>query len=232
MATRCCRCCRTCPKPPVLIVVATLARAMGDGDENSGQDMGALIRTLDRIRAATGAHVMAVHHAGKDTSKGARGHSSLRAAVDTEVQVTRDGMVITAQTRKQRDMDGSRSLTCGLLPVDLGHDEDGDPVMSCVTRLTEPLPPAPPKLTGQPAIAMQALGDALARHGRVMFGDMFPQNRQAVSLDVWREYCDRHSLSTGDAESSKRAAFYKTRSALHEKGLICIIDGHFWRVSE
>ncbi len=63
------------PSSPALVVVDTLARAMGEGDENSGQDMGAMIRTLDLIRGETGAHVLVVHHAGKDTSKGARGHS-------------------------------------------------------------------------------------------------------------------------------------------------------------
>jgi RecA-family ATPase len=35
---------------PALIIIDTLARAMGGGDENSGQDMGALIRNVDLIR--------------------------------------------------------------------------------------------------------------------------------------------------------------------------------------
>ncbi|WP_170468125.1 MrcB family domain-containing protein, partial [Ruegeria arenilitoris] len=36
------------------------------------------------------------HHTGKDTSRGARGHSSLKGAVDAEISITRDGDIITA----------------------------------------------------------------------------------------------------------------------------------------
>ena len=61
------------PEPPSLIVIDTLARSMGEGDENSTRDMGAFVRSMDALRADTGAHVMVVHHSGKDRSLGARG---------------------------------------------------------------------------------------------------------------------------------------------------------------
>ena len=44
--------------------------------------MGALVKHFDKIRQATGAHVMVVHHSGKDAARGARGHSLLRAATE------------------------------------------------------------------------------------------------------------------------------------------------------
>ena len=40
--------------PYALIVIDTLARSMGSGDENASPDMGAFVRNLDRLRAATG----------------------------------------------------------------------------------------------------------------------------------------------------------------------------------
>ncbi len=49
--------------------------------------MGALVRCMDLIRQETGACVLFVHHSGKDAAKGARGHSLLRAAIDTEIEV-------------------------------------------------------------------------------------------------------------------------------------------------
>ena len=73
-----------------LVVIDTLARAMPGGDENGPQDMTAVIRNMDRLRASTGAHVMLVHHLGKDASRGARGHSSLLGAVDTELTLTKE----------------------------------------------------------------------------------------------------------------------------------------------
>jgi hypothetical protein len=48
--------------------------------------MGAFINVIDHIREKTGAAVLVVHHSGKDPNKGGRGHSSLYAAVDTEIK--------------------------------------------------------------------------------------------------------------------------------------------------
>lgn len=39
---------------PALIVIDTLARVMGDGDENAARDMGKLVQSVDRLRAETG----------------------------------------------------------------------------------------------------------------------------------------------------------------------------------
>ena len=217
---------------PALIVVDTLARAMGGGDENSGQDMGALIRNVDKLRQELGSHVMLIHHSGKDAARGMRGHSSLKGAVDTEIELTRSGDVIVAEAKKQRDLESKLTFSYQLRGVKIGEDEDGDPVFSAVVEPTEAPVKRAPKLRGQQLIAMQALSDAMAHHGETKHGDMFPSNGQCVSLDRWREYCDRHSLSSGEGESSRRAAFHKVRNALQEKDLVRVIDGFAWRVAE
>jgi len=72
---------------PDLIVIDTLARSFGGGNENSSEDMGAFINIIDYIRTQTGAAVLVVHHSGKDTAKGMRGHSALFGAVDSELEV-------------------------------------------------------------------------------------------------------------------------------------------------
>jgi hypothetical protein len=221
------------PGLPLLIVVDTLSRAMAGGDENAAGDMTALIRNLDTIREATGAHVMVVHHAGKDSAKGARGHSSLRAATDTEIELTTEGNLRVAKVSKQRDNPGDEEFAFTLRSVQLGLDEDGDMVSSCVVEESDEAPKArKPRLTGQPLIAMQALGDALADHGRIVRGEAFPTNRHCVTLEQWREYCDRHSLSSGDGRSSRRTAFHKAKTKLHEEGLVRIVDGFAWRCEE
>ena len=116
---------------PGLVVIDTLSRALAGGDENSPTDMGALVKHLDALRKASGAHILVVHHSGKDASKGARGHSLLRAATDTEIEI-RDGQIAVT---KQRDLDGSWSTPFSLEEVELGRDEDGDAITSCVIRL-------------------------------------------------------------------------------------------------
>ncbi|WP_050783468.1 AAA family ATPase [Methylobacterium nodulans] len=116
-----------------LIVIDTLSRVMSGGDENSSVDMGGLVKNLDLIRHHTKAHVMVVHHSGKDQAKGARGHSLLRAALDTELEVA--DREITVQ--KQRDMDQSWSAQFDLEVIPLGHDEEGDLITSCVMCFVE-----------------------------------------------------------------------------------------------
>lgn len=125
------------PGAPLLIVVDTLSRIMAGGDENSAADMTAIIRNIDAIREATGAHVMLVHHTGKDAARGARGHSSLRAATDTEIEVANEDGQRAAMVTKQRDYQGGETFAFALKSVPLGFDQDGDEVSSCVVEVAD-----------------------------------------------------------------------------------------------
>lgn len=214
---------------PSLIVIDTLARSMGEGSENEGADMGAFIRSIDHIRAETGAHVMVIHHSGKDQARGARGHTSLKGAVDTEIEVTRSEGVIQATASKQRDMSSGKVFAFRLRQMVLGLDQDGDEVTSCSVEPTEPIEDRP-KLTARQVIAMQALDDAIAHYGERRSGDLFPHNRHIVTVERWREFCDRHTLSDGESDSARRMAFKRARDSLHKKGLIRQIDGYVWKV--
>lgn len=126
--------CQQRPGLPLLIVIDTLSRIMAGGDENNAADMTALIRNIDAIREATGAHVMLVHHTGKDAARGARGHSSLRAATDTEIEVQNEDGNRAAIVTKQRDYQGGETFAFNLKSVTLGTDQDGDEVTSCVVE--------------------------------------------------------------------------------------------------
>jgi hypothetical protein len=114
-----------------LIVIDTLSRALAGGDENSSTDMGALVKNVDALRAATGAHLLVVHHSGKNKANGARGHSLLRAATDTEIEIEAGLIAVT----KQRDLDKSWSSGFVLEEHILGEDEDGDYIKSCTVKL-------------------------------------------------------------------------------------------------
>jgi hypothetical protein len=132
-----------CGHQVVLIVVDTLARSMAGGDENSAEDMGRLVANADYVRAETGAALGFVHHSGKDAGKGARGHSSLRAAIDTEISVEGQSGTRTASVTKQRDLPGDGRFAFELLPVVIGQGEEGESVTSCTVRYADA--PAQPK---------------------------------------------------------------------------------------
>ncbi len=138
--------------PCRLVILDTLSRAMAGGDENSGKDMTAAVASIDAIRAATGAHVAVVHHCGKDEARGARGHSSLRAAVDTEIEVTRvDGESIsTVRVTKQRDMSIGEPMPFSLPSITLGADRRGKPITSCTVHHEDSIMAATKAKAGRP----------------------------------------------------------------------------------
>jgi len=115
-----------------LIVVDTLAQATPGANENSSDDMGLALAHCRGLHRATGATVVLVHHAGKDTSKGARGWSGLRAAADAEIEVVKSPGGRLVRITKQKDGDDLGAWGFNLQVVDLGVDEDGDPITSCV----------------------------------------------------------------------------------------------------
>ncbi|MES2659277.1 MAG: AAA family ATPase [Verrucomicrobiota bacterium] len=137
--------------PCRLVVIDTLARAMAGGEENGGKDMTTAVQSMDAVRAATGAHVMLVHHCGKDEARGARGHSSLRAAVDTEIEVSRaDGETIsTVRVTKQRDMEAGEPMPFSFRVVELGTSRRHKPITSCVVHHEDEMMAAKPRKAGR-----------------------------------------------------------------------------------
>jgi hypothetical protein len=130
--------------PVSMIIIDTLARAFAGGNENASEDMSAVIAHADMIRAETGAHVMFIHHSGKDAAKGSRGHSSLKAATDTEIEVTAEELtkLHTADIRKQRDLPTrGEKITAKFSVVKMDmHDQWGKPITTCVVDLTDEKP--------------------------------------------------------------------------------------------
>lgn len=118
-----------------LVVFDTFARVMAGSDENAAADIAALMRSADLIRNATGAHVMFLHHTGHAAKNRARGHSSLRAAVDTEIALEDDEAGIkVARAAKQRDLPGGAEQPFRLELYEFGHDSEGEMVTSRIVR--------------------------------------------------------------------------------------------------
>jgi len=77
--------------PPALIVLDTLARNFGDGDENSARDMGLFVQNLDEhLRTKFDTAVLLVHHTGHAEQTRGRGSSALNAALDTSYLIAKD----------------------------------------------------------------------------------------------------------------------------------------------
>jgi hypothetical protein len=97
------------PEMPCLIVIDTLARNFGDGDENQTKDMNQFVAGCDALRTEyfPGCAILIVHHTGKDAKKGGRGNSALYGATDMEFWV-RKGLAtrpdaFSVRNRKRKD---------------------------------------------------------------------------------------------------------------------------------
>lgn len=219
--------------PIKLIVVDTLARAMAGGNENASEDMGALVTNMDTIRDATGAMVLFIHHSGKDTAKGARGHSSLRAAIDTEIEVIAEegSDVRTATVVKQRDMRKGDVISFTLEVVDIGTNRHGEMVTTCLVRASQAAPRAPKRvsLSGHTKVAMDALYDVLARSGAAGFHGT-PANVPSVPADWWREAF--YARTIGDNQDTKKKAFQRATADLQGRGLVAGAGSRVWAVRD
>lgn len=130
----------------VVVILDTWARAIAGADENTGTDVGLAIANCARIQSTLNAVVMFAHHSGKDTSRGMRGWSGLKAAVDGEILVEHesDGSRFATFTKVKDGRDGV-SVQFELSVVDLGprnaYDPEADPDerdTSCVVKIAGP----------------------------------------------------------------------------------------------
>ena len=123
---------RSCGGANGLVILDTLNRAAAGADENSSVDMGRLISASKGLQSLTGGLVLLVHHTGKDASKGLRGHSSLYAALDGAIEVTRtDNRSEWNVSKSKDDITGKAHPFC-LEIVSVGMDDEGEEITSCV----------------------------------------------------------------------------------------------------
>jgi len=121
------------------IVIDTLARSMPGVDEDT-KGMQDAADGATAISESLGCHIMLVHHSGKKTSAGARGGISLLGAVDTMMKceaVAGEERTFELTTDKQKDGDDTGKYQFKLNIVELGDDEDGDPVTTCTVEFID-----------------------------------------------------------------------------------------------
>lgn len=120
-----------------MLVLDTLNRSAPGLDENDSRDMGQVIDAMKALQAELGGLVLAVHHSGKDPLKGLRGHSSLLAALDAVVEVTRQEERREWKLAKSKDGEDGQGHPFRLDVVELGEDAEGWPITSCVVEPEE-----------------------------------------------------------------------------------------------
>jgi hypothetical protein len=217
-----------------VVCIDTLNRAAPGADENSSQDMGLIIEAAKALQMALGGLVLLVHHTGKDAGKGLRGHSSLFAALDAAIEVSREGDSRAWKVAKSKDGQDGNEHPFRLEVVELGEDGDGEPVTSCVIAPEEAPVGGKRGCKLQSAkVALDALKLAQEQHGtpppatvRDRWGMQAPG--VVVTEEQWRDVAYKSGISGSDAPDAKRKAFGRAFQMLQQVEQIRVWDGYVW----
>lgn len=225
---------------PALIVVDTLARNLGGGDESSAEDMGAYVSNLDGLRAELACTVLTVHHSGHGEQQRARGSSALKAAVDHEYRLSlgqAEQRILECTKSKDAEPTSPLALKLNVITLDDWALGDEEAPTSCVlipdTVATAGGSRGCKPLTGANRIATEELRRAIEDDG-VPPGEAILKEKgtllapsKVVPEDVWRERCYLAGIADGD-QGAKQKAFSRARSALRDRGYVAAWDGYLW----
>lgn len=204
---------RAMPSQPALIVIDTINRNFGPGDENSTADMTKAVSGLDALRTATGAAILGIHHTGHGDKTRGRGSIVMNASVDMEYRITKTDRTIQAVNTKTKDSDTPPPLAWILEKQVLPWaDEDGAPLDSAVLASTNASTNASTRglLTRPQRLTLEALDTAIERHG----------DDGSVLIADWRRVSLEAGITQSESRQGKHAAFQRAVDTLVDARLV------------
>ena len=210
-----------------LVVVDTLHRNFGGGDENSSRDFAMFLNNIDTYIKSTGAAVLIIHHSGNDVKDRSRGSSSIKASMDVEYCVIKENDVVTMTNTKMKDFDPPKPLSFTIEKLE----------QSVVLEPTEFTKKTTVKsLTNNASKSLVALQKAIEIDGISppksvveLFKDS-PENipKKIVSLEQWRVFAYDAITVDSDAKDAKKKTFQRARADLTKAFKIGEHGGYFW----
>lgn len=171
-----------------LVVLDTLSQTLF-GDEN-GADVIEYIGAANWLAQQIQCPILVVHHEGKDSSRGMRGHSALRGNVDAVIHVRANsggGRLLTtdpAQGGKTRD-DEPVNLGFRLEAVPVGRDVSGREITSCIVEYQEATLAGRAPVTGAAQKLLIQLAADLARASPLYRPDGTPVFSRGDLEEAW-----------------------------------------------
>lgn len=217
---------------PAAVVLDTLNRSFV-GSENDDKDMNAYIRAAEKVRIAFGCAVIVIHHSGVAGDR-PRGHTSLGGAVDAQLAVrkTADGL-ISMTTEWMKDGPEGEVIACRLESVDVGLDEDGDTITSCVIQAVDETPDRASTgkgLTRRNHLSLNALREVVAEKGKKPPAGMkLPAEIRCVPVEDWREELFTRGVLDRQAPGN-RTDFRRVKLGLMERGAVAERNDLIWIV--
>lgn len=212
---------------PVLIIFDTFNCYMG-GEENSAKDAGIFLGLENRIKQEFHCAIMTIHHSGKSEKNESRGSSAIRAAMDIEYKVEKNGNIITLTQTKNKDNEKEKTLKFNLeqMIIPEWFDEDGEAVTSCTIELNETLtrieatPKVKEEIKKEPPqsekTAYETYAQAATEYGKIIEFQHKKQKIKAIAVKTkdWGKIFDENT--SRPTEKATEKAFERARKLLIE----------------
>jgi hypothetical protein len=198
-----------------LIVIDTLNRNMGPGDESSTSDMTSFVTAVDAVKDRYGATALVVHHTGHGNKERARGSMALLGALDTEYRIKKDDDLVTMHCTKMKDGAAPPPLAFRMVEIEVGRTRLDEPITSAALTETEASTPSCKR--DLPAKVRQALNSFMAAKAKAGHGN---DPSQGVHVEDWRKAFYEHS--TADTAEAKKKAFQRYRDDLVAREILSV----------
>jgi hypothetical protein len=224
---------------PSLIVIDTLHRNFGSGDENSAKDFGEFLNTITQLIHQLGATVLLVHHSGHGSEDRARGSSSMRAAMDVEYKIRKVQGLVTMTCTKAKEFQEPPPMLFDLVTQILPDclDDDGKPAESAILNSTTCTAPV---ITGviseNDSVVLQALTNVITKQGKPASNDLaakYPElaGKKYIHIEDWRKesYLLLDQKSGGkNKPQANRKAFKRAIGKLLHFNKIVTEEEYYW----
>ena len=212
-----------------MIIVDTLNRNMGAGDESSTADMTAFISAVDAVKDRYEATALIVHHTGHGNKERARGSMAMLGALDAEYRIEKCENIVTMANTKMKEAATPPPLAFELVEVEVGRTRLGEAITSAALTETDAPEPKKSRLSPSQNIALEALNQFIADNGQPTPGGTGwpePGSRKHVSTDLFMEFLK--GKMTADSADSKRRTAKRAFDDLLSKGIAQTNAGGVW----
>jgi hypothetical protein len=213
-----------CGQRCVWIVLDTLTRVFGPGDQNASKDMSKFIAACDELVRLTGSHLTVVHHTAWSGERG-KGAIDLDGAVDASFLVSKSAGTYTLKCDGANDGEEGTIATFTLQSVEIAKDEEGEPTTAPVVVAGESVATRLSK--GHEAEnVLAALRQAVADEGVEPDGVGFPDNILVVTDKQWRQAY--YETQSSVAQETLKKRFLRGKKSLFEKGAVSSVGIWIW----
>lgn len=217
-----------CGKPCAWIILDTLTRVFGPGDQNTSKDMTKFVHACDELIRQTGAHLSVIHHTAWSGERG-KGAIDLDGAVDASFLVSKNAGTYTLKCDGANDGEEGTVATFTLQSVEIAKDEDGEPTSAPIVVPGESV--ATKLAKGHEAQnVLAALRQAIAEDGVEPDGPSFPADILVVTEKQWR--AAYYETQSAVAQDTLKKRYARAKKSLIDKGAVGSVGQWVWPIDE